>query len=788
MIRLRPYLRALTAAMILVALVLGCPLLLVGAVGNPLPDWQALQVGDYSDEVLLHLLATIAWGGWAYMTLIIVLETHAQTAKLGHRTTSLLPALPGQHEIVHRLIAAVLLTTPAVATALAQPAAPPPAEPSEPPAHAVSGAGENFRNGQVSVRGAALIRADLHENPPGGSAGQSRTIVFTVGVGTGATLGAGAVTAEMYRRRRRRLAARRPGHTLARITTETASSERELRAAGQLADELRRRLDVALTVLDTQRATAGLNFAQIVAARIDDTRIDLVLAHPESEPAPSPWQTDPLSGHWFLKFTDDELAVLEQPLDRSIAQERIWVWIGTTPEPARPAPTRSAPTADTVTGDAWLLNLIQAPDLVISGPERALDDFAQALTLTAMTTPAPAPGTEASPVIRVHSTDPNLLRAAQMKGPPHGASGRSVIDLIDARRSHRDDRTRAGDGVSVTLLDEDAETRPGRRHLALDSRARLHTNFTAVPLTAAAMAAADVHTVLDLACEPEITAPPPRPEMTEADPALAEDLAAWKATVCSRPRLTVLGPVQVRAAGTIDSRRAWFTEVVVLLWAHPKGLSVERFAECLWPHDALRKATSAMPRQTVGTVRQWLGVDPVSGDPYVPAINPNEGNRRYRVHDVLSDADLARRLYERGLGHGEQGMEDVRAALDLVTGPVLAERRQNGYDWLSETNLLLDLTALITDIAHTYADYCLATGNPAAARDVSLVALKAGGRDDTTYLDLVSAADALQDTTAARRWVQKLLREHDAQVEEDLPPWTADQLHRRARQRREMAS
>ena len=59
------------------------------------------------------------------------------------------------------------------------------------------------------------------------------------------------------------------------------------------------------------------------------------------------------------------------------------------------------------------------------------------------------------------------------------------------------------------------------------------------------------------------------------------------------------------------------------------------------------------------------------------------------------------------------------------------------------------------------------------------VALLAGSSADTPLLDLIAANEALGNTAEADSYVKRIMANHDAEVEEDLPPRTAAILHRR---------
>ena len=158
---------------------------------------------------------------------------------------------------------------------------------------------------------------------------------------------------------------------------------------------------------------------------------------------------------------------------------------------------------------------------------------------------------------------------------------------------------------------------------------------------------------------------------------------------------------------------------------------------------------------------------------------PALGGGAYRIVGGLLDAELFRRLRLRGVARGERGIPDLRAALNLVTGVPFDRQRPGGYGWLVDPALDHDYTAMIVDVAHLVATHHLAVGEPELAADAAQVALLAGSSADSALLNLVAASEALGNTTEADAYVKRIMANHDADVEEDLPPRTAAILRRR---------
>lgn len=279
-----------------------------------------------------------------------------------------------------------------------------------------------------------------------------------------------------------------------------------------------------------------------------------------------------------------------------------------------------------------------------------------------------------------------------------------------------------------------------------------------------------------------------RDQVEVADPVLDADLAGWADPSCPRPKLTLLGPVEVRAQGTLperNPRRQFYTEIVAYLATRLGGVTSERYATAIWPNEPDVVGKTKV-RQSISIVRAWLGTNPATGADYLPSGVTAGGVGRYRIDDVLIDAELFRRLRVRGLARGVDGIADLQAALDLVTGqpfdlPMSRQGAPGGYSWLVEENSRLDheYAAMIVDVAHTVATHHLAADEPELAAAAAHVALKAGSYEDVPLLDLVAACDAQDNRAEADAYVARILTNHDAEVEEDLPPRTAEILFRR---------
>ncbi len=303
-----------------------------------------------------------------------------------------------------------------------------------------------------------------------------------------------------------------------------------------------------------------------------------------------------------------------------------------------------------------------------------------------------------------------------------------------------------------------------------------------LPLPADQYLATTSTTTRDIAVLAPRIGPQVRRRIENADTQLDADLAAWWEPAPTLPKLTLLGPVALFACGaTPDKRREYLTEIVAYLATRPYGASGDELREALHPGESGDAAKSTM-RNGVSRARQWLGVNPATGQHHLPYAAPGPGETRYRLQGLLVDADLFRRLRLRGVARGAEGIGDLQRALDLVTGmPFDRQRGRDGYRWLLDAGDRLDViyTAAIIDVAHTLATRYLADQRPDLALAAAGQALKADASDDVTLLDLIFACDALDNRAEADHYLTRIIANHGAEIPEDLPPRTYDILRRR---------
>jgi nucleoid-associated protein YgaU len=261
-----------------------------------------------------------------------------------------------------------------------------------------------------------------------------------------------------------------------------------------------------------------------------------------------------------------------------------------------------------------------------------------------------------------------------------------------------------------------------------------------------------------------------RRAVEESDPTLDADVAEWFDAESKRPRLILLGAVNAKAFGVvkpaITKRRPYFVEIFAYLALHPKGATASEVADTFG-------IAASRARTDVGTLRDWLGTNPLTQGPYLPAANESaayfeSGVKTYQIQDVLVDLDLFRRLRARAETRGAAGIDDLKTAMLLVEGRPFSLLRDLGWSWLLDTERVHEtIGCAIVDAAHVVVVDALAKGDHHLAREIAECACEAAPYDDICRLDLVKVASAEGHGEAA----DKLLRNDVFNRSDDyLPP------------------
>lgn len=260
---------------------------------------------------------------------------------------------------------------------------------------------------------------------------------------------------------------------------------------------------------------------------------------------------------------------------------------------------------------------------------------------------------------------------------------------------------------------------------------------------------------------------------------LDEALASWRDPQCPLPRLTLLGPVELRAHGQTPQRIPYLTEVTAYLASRDHGAQIDQVAEALGV-----KTDTAAAR--LKEVRWWLGTNPRTGEMHLPDARKSKSSQErgvsvYEIEDMLVDADLFQQLHLRGQARGgETGIADLEAALELVIGEPYSQQRTGGYAWLRDNPVDEYLKVAVEKVAHTVASWALERGELDRAERAAQTALQAMPYAEVPRLDLAAVLEARGSKDAAERLVREEVcnRDDDGNGPLDLSERT-EQIRRR---------
>lgn len=233
-----------------------------------------------------------------------------------------------------------------------------------------------------------------------------------------------------------------------------------------------------------------------------------------------------------------------------------------------------------------------------------------------------------------------------------------------------------------------------------------------------------------------------RETIAALDPSLDADIAEWHTPSSPFPKLTLLGPVHLRAHGTVPAaRRPYFAELLTYLTLHPGGVSTSEYLEAIGVSRS---------RLTIdlGKLRHWLGTNPRTGKDHLQDARRTPASRRlghpaYQAEDVLVDLDLFRRLRARGEARGADGIADLHQALRLVSGEPFTQLRDRGWSWLLDGQRHDHIAvSMIVDTAHLVVNRALPEHEHEIAREAAEIAMKAAPYDDVPRLDFARVLSA----------------------------------------------
>ncbi|WP_345634510.1 BTAD domain-containing putative transcriptional regulator [Streptomyces thinghirensis] len=224
-------------------------------------------------------------------------------------------------------------------------------------------------------------------------------------------------------------------------------------------------------------------------------------------------------------------------------------------------------------------------------------------------------------------------------------------------------------------------------------------------------------------------------------------------------------------------RSAQLHEALALLLLHREGVHPRVLASALWPRGATEDVRDALLER----LRAWLGTDPDG----TPRLGTDAGGRLTLAKSVVSDLDVLRSLYyEATQGRGVDSRQ-VRGrlltdALVLVRGPLLADRPEGRYRWLTHEIIDAQLPLLVADTGLALSEFHLERNRAEKAIEALNAALRTAPADERLWHELLRATHATDDTgrlhalaadLIGRSGARGLPPRTEALLDELLPTW-----------------
>ncbi|MFI9616042.1 BTAD domain-containing putative transcriptional regulator [Streptomyces sp. NPDC052023] len=229
----------------------------------------------------------------------------------------------------------------------------------------------------------------------------------------------------------------------------------------------------------------------------------------------------------------------------------------------------------------------------------------------------------------------------------------------------------------------------------------------------------------------------------------------------------LVGSYEITGLETPDGERsALLHEALALLLLHREGVNPRVLASALWP----RGVTDDVREALLERLRAWLGTDPDGS----PRLRTDATGRLTLARSVVSDLDVLRSLYHEATQGDGADNRAVRGrlltqALGLVRGPLLSDRPEGRYRWLTYEIVDAQLPLLVADIGLALSAFHLEKDRAEKAIEALGAALRTAPSDERLWHELLRATHSTGDTARLHVLAEDLLGRSGAR---GLPPRT----------------
>ncbi|WOT35013.1 BTAD domain-containing putative transcriptional regulator [Streptomyces coeruleorubidus] len=240
----------------------------------------------------------------------------------------------------------------------------------------------------------------------------------------------------------------------------------------------------------------------------------------------------------------------------------------------------------------------------------------------------------------------------------------------------------------------------------------------------------------------------------------------------------LVGPYEIIGLDTPDGdRSALLHEALALLLLHREGVHPRVLSSALWP----RGVTDDVRNALLDRLRDWLGADPDG----TPRLGTDGSGRLTLAKSVVSDLDVLRSLYHeatQGKGVDSRAVRGrlLTDALVLVRGPLLADRPEGRYRWLTHEIIDAQLPLLVADTGLALCEFHMEKNRAEKAIEALNAALRTAPADERLWHELLRATHATGDTSRltalatdliGRSGARGLPPRTEALLDELLPTW-----------------
>ncbi|MFD8737699.1 BTAD domain-containing putative transcriptional regulator [Streptomyces sp. NPDC059618] len=327
-------------------------------------------------------------------------------------------------------------------------------------------------------------------------------------------------------------------------------------------------------------------------------------------------------------------------------------------------------------------------------------------------------------------------------------------------------------GIGYLVGTESGELPGAAWEMEITRDGRLLAPLLGLELDAQLLPVAQQQAVVELFVEADPEGGPDDP--TDSPPFLVDISEQGRPAVYAR----LVGPYEIIGLETPDGERSpLLHEALALLLLHREGVHPRVLSSALWPRGVTEDVRDAL----VERLRGWLGDDPDG----TPRLGSDATGRLTLAKSVVSDLDVLRSLYHEATQGKGVDSRVVRGrlltdALVLVRGPLLADRPEGRYGWLTHEIIDAQLPLLVADIGLALSAFHLEKDRAEKAIEALNASMNSAPADERLWNELLRATHATGDEDKVKRLAADLVARSgtrglpprtEALLDELLPAW-----------------